>query len=293
MMTIKTKPFRVEEGERVDLTDRPTRIDPLYASKADYRDRLKAHVKALSKLQRAHYASGHAALLIIIQAMDAGGKDGVIRHVLSGINPQGCQVTSFKPPSEAELRHDFLWRSTVRLPERGQIGIFNRSYYEEVLVVRVHPEQLRAEGVVRHGDGDKIWKGRFQSINDLEAHLVRNETRIVKVFLHLSKDEQRRRFLSRLDDPDKTWKFDPADMVERTRWDDYRRAYEACLSATSTEHAPWLVVPADDKKTARLIVSQAVLDQLQALHPTFPEPSAERREALAGVREQLEAERES
>ena len=288
-MRVETKPFLVDGGDRVDLAARPTRIDPVYTSKADYRDRLAAHVKALSKLQQAHYAAGHAALLVIIQAMDAGGKDGVVRHVLSGINPQGCQVTSFKPPSELERRHDFLWRSTRALPQRGQIGVFNRSYYEEVLVVRVHPEMLEAEGV-HTGPRQDVWEQRFASINAYESHLVQNATKIVKVFLHLSKAEQRRRFLNRLDHPNKMWKLDPADMAERAHWEDYAAAYEACLNATSTAQAPWLIVPADDKKTARLIVSQAVLDALRSLHPTFPEPDAAHVQALARVRAQLEAE---
>ena len=286
-MRIKTDPFHVAPGERVDLARRPTRVDPVYETKSDYRKILKHHVKALSRLQQAHYAAGRAALLVIVQALDAGGKDGVIRHVMSGVNPQGCQVTSFKPPSEDELRHDFLWRSTVQLPKRGQIGIFNRSYYEEVLVVRVHPQMREAEGAA-NTDGGKFWAHRFESINALETHLVRNDTRIVKVFLHLSKDEQRRRFLKRIDRPEKTWKLDPADITERRHWDEYRDAYEACLSATSSDHAPWLVVPADDKKTARLIVSQAVLDALEALHPSFPEPTQDRRRALADIRSDLE-----
>ncbi len=192
-MSLSIKPFRVTPGERVDLADRPTRIAPPYSCKRDYGRILDEHIAGIAKLQRAHSAAQRAALLIVIQAMDAGGKDGVIRHVLSGVDPQGCRVTSFKPPSEVERRHDFLWRSTVELPERGQIGVFNRSYYEEVLVVRVHPEMLEAEGIDVQ-DPDKLWKRRFASINHMEAHLVRNRTSIVKVFLHLSKAEQRRRF---------------------------------------------------------------------------------------------------
>ena len=288
-MKLDTRPFGVAPGERVDLARRPTRIEPPYDSKRRYRRFLRDHVAALGELQQAHYAAERSALLVVVQAMDAGGKDGVIRHVMSGVNPQGCRVTSFKTPSEAERRHDFLWRSTVSLPERGQIGVFNRSYYEDVLVVRVHPEMLEAQ---RLGMSDEtaFWQGRFDSINQMEAHLGRNGTRIVKVFLHLSKAEQRRRFLSRIDHAQKAWKLDPADMSERARWRDYMRAYEACLSATSTEASPWLIVPADDKKTARLIVSQVVLDALRALHPRFPEPDVEQRDSLARVRDQLLAE---
>ena len=288
-MSLSAELFRVAPGERVNLSQRQTRIEPPYGSKRDYHRMLGEHVAKLGELQQAHYAAERAALLVVIQAMDAGGKDGVIRHVLSGVNPQGCRVTSFKRPSEAESRHDFLWRTTLSLPERGQIGVFNRSYYEEVLVVRVHPALLRAQGV-HAPDEDALWTQRFGSINDMEAHLGRNGTRIVKVFLHLSKAEQRLRFLRRIKRAQKRWKLEPADMAERAHWDDYVRAYEACLSATSTDTAPWLIVPADDKRTARLIVAQAVLEALQALHPAFPEADAGQRRALKHIREQLEAE---
>jgi len=220
--------------------------------------------------------------------MDAAGKDGSIRHVMSGVNPQGCEVFSFKQPSAEELEHDFLWRSTCRLPERGRIGIFNRSYYEEVLVVRVHPEILRNQGLPEELRDEKaIWKERYRSIADLEDHLHRNGTRIVKIFLHLSKNEQRKRFLERIDEPDKNWKFSLADIHERKYWKQYRKAYEDCLHATSTHHAPWYVVPADDKENARLIVSRIVLDALEGLKMAYPKTTAKRSRELQTIRKQL------
>ena len=214
--------------------------------------------------------------------MDAAGKDGAIRHVMSGVNPQGCQVFSFKHPSAEELEHDFLWRTTRRLPERGRIGIFNRSYYEEVLIVRVHPEILRSQGLPDELLDEKtIWQERYRSIVDLEKHLHRNGTRIIKFFLHLSKEEQRKRFLERIDEPDKNWKFSLADIEERKFWKHYMKAYEACLSATSTKHAPWYVVPADDKENARLIISQIILDTLKELKMSYPKPTKARRQGIA------------
>jgi PPK2 family polyphosphate:nucleotide phosphotransferase len=240
-------------------------------------------------MQQLHYASNRYALLIIFQGMDAGGKDGAIRHVMSGINPQGCQVFSFKQPSANELQHDFLWRTTCVLPERGRIGIFNRSYYEEVLVVRVHPELLRSQGLPKElRDESNIWKERYRSIVDLEEHLHRNGTRTVKVFLHLSLEEQRRRFLERIDDPAKNWKFSAADIHERKFWKRYMAAYEECLTATSTHHAPWYIVPADDKDDARLIVSQIVLDSLDGLTMEYPKTSPEREHELQAIRKLLE-----
>jgi len=221
--------------------------------------------------------------------MDAAGKDGAIKHVMSGVNPQGCQVFSFKHPSATELDHDFLWRTTACLPERGRIGIFNRSYYEEVLIVRVHPEILRAQqlpdDVLERGN---IWKRRYRSIVDFERHLHVNGTRIVKFFLHVSKEEQRQRFLARIDDPQKSWKFSEGDVAERARWDDYMRAYEDCLEATSTDRAPWYVVPADDKKNARLIVSQVVLSTMNALKMRYPTPDPARTKELRRIRAELE-----
>jgi PPK2 family polyphosphate:nucleotide phosphotransferase len=239
-------------------------------------------------LQHLHYASNRQALLLIFQGMDAGGKDGAIRHVMSGVNPQGCEVFSFKQPSAEELEHDFLWRTTRHLPERGRIGIFNRSYYEEVLVVRVHPEILHSQGLPEElRDERTLWNGRYRSITDLESHLHRNGTRVVKLFLHLSKGEQRNRLLARIDDPEKNWKFSLADIHERKYWKHYMQAYEACLTATSTAHAPWYVVPADDKENARLIVSQIVIDALDTLKMAYPKTTTKRRRELKAIRRQL------
>jgi PPK2 family polyphosphate:nucleotide phosphotransferase len=288
-MHIKSADYRVNAGTKVDLKGWPTAVSPSYRSNRQYHDLLSAHVKELGAQQELLYASDRYALLIIFQGMDAAGKDGAVAHVMSGINPQGCRVVSFKQPSAAELKHDFLWRTTRELPERGQIGIFNRSYYEEVLIVRVHPETLRAENLPDELMNEKnIWHDRYRSIVDSETHLVRNGTRIVKFFLHLSKDEQRRRFLKRIELPDKNWKFSAADIAEREHWKEYMRAYEKCLSATSTRHAPWYIVPADDKLNARLIVSRIVLDALEELRLSYPKSSAGRRRELRSLRKQLE-----
>ena len=287
-MKIKSKDFRVPPGNKVNLKEWPTHVAPVYKSKKQYHRLLEAHVEELSALQHLHYASNRYALLLIFQAMDAAGKDGAIRHVMSGVNPQGCEVFSFKQPTADDLEHDFLWRTTRHLPERGRIGIFNRSYYEEVLVVRVHPEILRRQGLPEELRDEKtIWKERYRSIVDLEEHLHRNGTRIIKVFLHLSKNEQRKRFLARIDEPDKNWKFSLADIHERQYWKHYMQAYEACLTATSTHHAPWYVVPADDKENARLIVSQIVLDALNGLKMAYPKTTAKRRRELKSIRKQL------
>jgi PPK2 family polyphosphate:nucleotide phosphotransferase len=291
-MKIDSKDFRVAEGHSVKLERWPTLVKPFYKSKKDYQDLLHEHVARLSSLQQLLYAADSNAILLIFQAMDAAGKDGAIRHVMSGVNPQGCQVFSYKHPSATELQHDFLWRTTRDLPERGRIGIFNRSYYEDVLIVRVHPELLLAEGVPGSAEGKKaLWQHRYRSINNLERHLCENGTRVVKFFLHLSKEEQRKRFLARIDEPDKNWKFSQADIEERRYWKDYMKAYEACLEATSTDHAPWYVVPADDKENARLIVSQVVVDTLERLDMHYPQTSAERRRELLAIRKQLEKSR--
>jgi PPK2 family polyphosphate:nucleotide phosphotransferase len=287
-MKINSKDFRVRPGEKVKLREWPTIVKPFCKSKKRYQELLGEHVEELSSLQQLHYASNRYALLLIFQGMDAAGKDGAIRHVMSGVNPQGCQVFSFKQPSADELEHDFLWRTTCRLPERGQIGIFNRSYYEEVLIVRVHPEILRNEGLAEElRDEKNIWTERYRSIVDLERHLYRNGTRTIKVFLHLSREEQRKRFLERIDEPDKNWKFGLADIHERKYWKYYMNAYEACLNGTSTQHAPWYVVPADDKENARLIVSQIVLDALNELKMAYPKPTAKRRRELKSIRKLL------
>jgi PPK2 family polyphosphate:nucleotide phosphotransferase len=287
-MKINSKDFRVRPREKVKLSEWPTTVKPFCKSKKRYQKLLGEHVEALSALQHLHYASHRYALLLIFQGMDAGGKDGAIRHVMSGVNPQGCEVFSFKQPSAEELEHDFLWRTTRHLPERGRIGIFNRSYYEEVLVVRVHPEILHSQGLPDELLDEKtIWKERYRSIVDLEEHLHRNGTRIIKFFLHLSKDEQRRRFLARIDEPDKNWKFSLADIHERKYWKHYMKAYEDCLNETSTHEAPWFVVPADDKDNARLIVSRIVLDALHGLKMAYPKTTAKRQLELKSIRKHL------
>ena len=287
-MKIKSKDFRVQEGKKVSLDKWPTRVKPVYKTKETYKALLEKQVEELSEQQRLYYAFNRYAVLLIFQAMDAAGKDGAIRHVMSGINPQGCQVFSFKHPSATELEHDFLWRTSQCLPERGRIGIFNRSYYEEVLIVRVHPEILRAQGLPDGLIDEKtIWQERYRSIVDLENHLYRNGTRVIKFFLHLSREEQRKRFLDRIDEPEKNWKFSQADIEERKFWKEYMHAYEACLSATSTKKAPWYVVPADDKENARLIVSRIILDRFKALKMRYPETDAKRRQELLSIRQQL------
>jgi PPK2 family polyphosphate:nucleotide phosphotransferase len=278
----------VREGAEVNLRKWPTNVEPVYKSKGRYRKRLGEHVAQLSAQQQLLYASNRYAVLLIFQAMDAAGKDGAIKHVMSGVNPQGCQVFSYKHPSPAELQHDFLWRTTRDLPERGRIGIFNRSYYEEVLIARVHPEILRSEGLPDGSlDEKRVWHDRYRSITDLERHLSRNGTRIIKFFLHLSKGEQRRRFLERIDEPEKNWKFSLADIEERRFWKAYMKAYEECLSATSTSAAPWYVVPADDKENARLIVSRIVLDSLEGLKMSYPKTGAKRQQELQTIRRRL------
>ena len=288
-MKFKTDQFRVREGHRVNLAKWPTLVEPITDSKKDYQKRLAAHVADLSAQQKLLYASNRFALLLIFQAMDAAGKDGAIQHVMSGVNPQGCEVHSFKHPTATELEHDFLWRTTRALPGRGRIGIFNRSYYEEVLITRVHPGLLRAEGVPdMPTDEEMFWLERYRSIVDLERHLHANGTRVVKFFLHLSKDEQRRRFLARIDASDKNWKFSTADVEERKFWDDYMRVYGQCLTATSTEDSPWYVVPADDKDSARLIVSRVILDAFEELKMSYPAVTPARKRELRDLRKTLE-----
>jgi PPK2 family polyphosphate:nucleotide phosphotransferase len=287
-MKIAAKHFRVSPGSTVDLGRWPTQVGTAYRSDEDYAAMLKDHVERLAQQQELLYASDRYAVLLIFQAMDAAGKDGAIEHVMSGVNPQGCQVFSYKHPSATELKHDFLWRTTRDLPERGKIGIFNRSYYEEVLIVRVHPKILQSEGLPQGiVDRKRLWHDRFRSIRDLERHLSENGTRIVKFFLHLSKDEQRKRFLQRIDDADKNWKFSLADVAERGYWKQYMKAYEKCLGATSSKDAPWYVVPADDKRNARLIVSQVVLETVESLALAFPKVTATRRRELLQLRKQL------
>jgi PPK2 family polyphosphate:nucleotide phosphotransferase len=287
-MKINPDDFRVTPGKKVRLRKWPTDIKPLYKSGKQYKESLVEDVRDLSALQHLLYASDTYALLLIFQAMDAAGKDGAISHVLGGVNPQGCEVYSFKQPSAEESEHDFLWRTNCRLPARGRIGVFNRSYYEEVLVVRVHPEILQSQGLPGELMGKRtIWRDRYRSIVDMERHLHRNGTRVVKFYLHLSKEEQRKRLLKRIDVPEKNWKFNLGDVKERKFWDDYTRAYEECLGATSTKAAPWHIVPADDKLNARLIVSRIVIGVLKGLGMRYPGVTRARRAELRAIRRQL------
>ena len=288
MKKIDPDDYRVRPGARVNLDKWPTLAKPAYHSQEEYQTALAEHIQELSQQQSLLYASDCYSLLLIFQAMDAAGKDSMIKHVMSGVNPQGCQVVSFKHPSTEDLDHDFLWNPARRLPERGRIGIFNRSYYEEVLIVRVHPEILAAERIPPELVEPKtIWDDRYRSIVNLEKHLHRNGTRIVKFFLHLSKEEQRKRFLKRIDDPEKNWKLSLADVQERKYWAQYMKAYEDCLGATSTRVAPWYVVPADDKENARLIVSRIILNSFSALGLKYPKSTPARHRELQAIRKQL------
>ncbi len=248
---------------------------------------LAARVAALAELQEALYAHNRWGVLLIFQAMDAAGKDSVIKHVLSGVNPQGCQVASFKAPSPEELDHDFLWRTTLKLPERGRIGVFNRSYYEEVLIARVHPELLKAQRLPRELVTPRVWQERFEDIADFERHMARSGFVIRKFFLHVSKEEQRKRFLKRLDEPGKRWKFSMGDVRERDRWGDYMKAYEEMVRHTSAPHAPWIVVPADRKWFAHYVVATAVVDAIEELDLRLPRLSAAQRRDLAAARKVL------
>jgi len=287
-MKIDSKDFRVPKNAKIKLKKWPTKVKPCFESKEEYQNILENHVRELSDWQRLLESDHHYSLLLIFQGMDTAGKDGAIRHVMSGVNPQGCQVYSFKSPSTVELEHDFLWRTTCQLPERGRIGIFNRSYYEEVLIVRVHPNILANENLPKEAQNKKnIWKDRYRSIIDLEKHLHCNGTRVIKFFLHISKDEQRKRFLERIDDPDKNWKLTRDDIEERQYWDDYMEAYEECLGATSTKESPWYIVPADDKENSRLIISTIILDTLNKMKMSYPETDAKRREELQVIRKSL------
>lgn len=285
---ICAKDFRVPNGSGFQLTQRPTRMAPLCNSKDQYRAQLAAEVAHLCAQQKLLYASNRSAVLVIFQAMDAAGKDSVIQHVMSGINPQGCHVFSFKHPSADELAHDFLWRTTRNLPERGHIGIFNRSYYEEVLITRVHPEILQSEDLPNNTHSKKdVWQERFRSIKQLERHLTSNGTRILKFYLHLSKDEQRKRFLDRIDQPDKNWKFSLADIEERKYWKQYMKAYASCLGATSTPEAPWYVVPADNKEDTWLVVARILRETMESLKMDYPQMDATRQHDLQHCRDAL------
>jgi PPK2 family polyphosphate:nucleotide phosphotransferase len=284
--------YRVSPGRRFRVSScDPADTGGLDISKKHANALLAAGVVKLADLQTRLYAQNCWSLLVVLQAMDAAGKDSTIKHVMSGINPQGCQVVAFKPPSAEELDHDFLWRCARDLPERGKIGIFNRSHYEEVLVVRVHPELLAGQRLPPSLVGKDVWKKRYQSINDFEHHLSRNGTRIVKFFLNVSKEEQRKRFLERLDEPEKNWKFSVDDVKNRACWGDYMRAYEDAIAATSTEWAPWYAVPADHKWFTRLIVAQVIVAALENLGLEYPKVDAERKKELARARRALEKEK--
>ena len=286
-----TRPYRIDSGDGFRLNQ----IDPgdtleLPSDKKAAREALEQGVQMLSELQQRLYAQNKWAVLLIFQAMDAAGKDGTIKHVMSGVNPQGCQVTSFKSPSALDLDHDYLWRANQALPERGRIGIFNRSYYEETLVVRVHPELLAKQSLPPDLVGPKLWKQRFEDIRHYERYLSRNGVVVLKFFLHLSKEEQKRRFLQRLERPEKNWKFSAADIRERGFWEDYSQAYEEMIRETATAHAPWFVVPADHKWFTRLVVAAAVIERLDGLDLRYPELNQDAKQALAQAREQLLAE---
>jgi PPK2 family polyphosphate:nucleotide phosphotransferase len=289
-LSIDTRDFRAAGEEKLRLQQHETKIKDVYKDKQHYEDLLEEFQREINDLQRMMYAHDRYSMLLIFQAMDAAGKDGTIRAIMSGVNVHGVSVYAFKKPSALELDHDFLWRTTIRLPQRGRIGIFNRSYYEEVLVVKVHPEivreiqQLPAECTA---DLNKLWDFRYESIRNFERHLARSGTKVLKFFLHLGRDEQRQRFLDRIDEPEKNWKFSEADVAEREYWDDYQQAYEDAINATASEHAPWYVIPADDKKNMRLIVAQIILEQLKSLDMKYPEVSDDRRKQLQQIRQQL------
>ena len=287
------KPYRVTKGGKFRLKDiHPHDTGGIESElKQEAKDLLQQAIGQLSELQEKLYAQDHWAVLLVFQAMDAAGKDSTIKHVLSGVNPQGCEVYSFKSPSDEELDHDFLWRASRRVPERGRIGIFNRSYYEEVLVVRAHPDLLLRQRIPRRLITKDIWHERFEDINNFERYLARNGVVVRKFFLHVSKEEQKRRFLSRLDEPEKNWKFSLADARERQHWNDYMEAYEDMIRRTSSRQAPWFVVPADNKWFTRLVVSAAIIDALQRLDLAFPKIDARRREELAAARAALTGEK--
>jgi PPK2 family polyphosphate:nucleotide phosphotransferase len=288
MTKINVKAYRVRQGQKINLRKWPTLTVPDYKTDKQYHKILDSHIGELSAQQQMLYAQGQQAVLLIFQAMDAAGKDGAIRHVMSGVNPQGCEVSSFKQPSATELKHDFLWRTTRELPERGRIGIFNRSYYEEVLITRVHSAVLENEGLPKALLQDRhLWRDRFRAIVNFEDYLTRSGTLILKFFLHLSKEEQRKRFLERIDQPDKNWKFSDSDLKEREFWKDYQHAYGECLSHTSTDVAPWYIVPADDKLNSRLIVSQIILNAFEGLKLSYPTVSSKRRKELRNLRRSL------
>jgi len=281
------KTFCVESGKHFRLKDCDPGATGHWRSKEHAAEALEQGIARTAELQDKLYAQNSWALLLIFQAMDAAGKDGIIKHVMSGVNPQGCQVYSFKAPSEPELQHDFLWRTTRDLPERGHIGIFNRSYYEEVLVVRVHPEILKSQRTPPSLVGKNVWDERFEDIRGFERHMARSGTVIRKFFLHVSKKEQKRRFLARLEQPEKNWKFSAADIRERGRWDDYQKAYEEMIENTATEHAPWYIVPADNKWFTRLVVSTVIVETLESLNLAYPKVDDAKRKELEAAKKIL------
>lgn len=269
--SIDSKDYLLPRIDQGNIAKWHTTVEPLYKNKRDYEEQMSSYGDRLNSRQEMLFAGHQQSLLLIFQAMDAAGKDSTIKATLTAINPQGCDVTSFRAPSERELSHDFLWKAQRNLPMRGMMAVFNRSYYEDVLVVRVHPEYLAGAGMGhRMNDLGALWRERYASIVDFEAHLSRNNTRVIKFFLNVSPDEQRKRLIARLDDPTKHWKFDPSDVSERQLWPDYMQAYEECLRATHTEASPWYVIPADDKDNMRLIVSQVVLDTLESMNLSYP-----------------------
>jgi PPK2 family polyphosphate:nucleotide phosphotransferase len=274
------KPYRVENGKNFRLKDFDPADTGHIHSEEEAKKHLQKYVAHMEDLQAKLYAQDRWALLLIFQAMDAGGKDGTIKHVMSGVNPEGCEVHSFKAPSDTELQHDFLWRTTINLPERGHIGIFNRSYYEEVLVVRVHPEMLKNEKLSGELVTKNVWKERFEDIHAFERHMARNGTVIRKFFLHLSKKEQKKRFLARFDEPEKHWKFSEADIRERGYWDNYQEAFEDMIRHTASKHAPWYVVPADNKWYTHLVVSAAIVEALEELKLSYPKVDAVKRKEI-------------
>ncbi|MEM0965015.1 MAG: PPK2 family polyphosphate kinase [Verrucomicrobiota bacterium] len=288
---IETKNFAVTRKGKFKLDDHPTRIDDLYADKLDYKAKLRDLQNEINELQRMMYAHGRYSMLLIFQAMDAAGKDGTIRAVMNGVNIHGVNVNAFRKPSENELEHDFLWRTTLRLPKRGQIGIFNRSYYEEVLIARIHPPILKRQKLPEELTSNKkeLWSGRHESIEDFEKHMWRNGTHVVKFFLHLSYDEQRKRFLDRIDKPEKNWKFEDGDINDRKFWPQYQEVYEETINATAANVAPWYIIPADDKKNMRLITAQVILEHMKMLDMSYPEVTEERRAELKEDRKILEA----
>lgn len=283
--------FRVPEGKKLNLKNHPTDFTGDYTDKKEAVEDLEKNVERLAELQDVLYAQSHHALLIIFQAMDAAGKDGAIKHVMSGLNPQGCDVSSFKQPSSEELDHDYLWRSMKRLPERGRIGIFNRSYYEEVLVVRVHPKILQFQQMPDKLENDRnIWKKRFEQIRNFETYLTENGIHVLKFFLNVSKEEQKNRFLARIETPEKNWKFSATDAKERAFWDDYMRAYTDAMQNTSTKDAPWYVIPADKKWFTRTAVSEIIIKKMESLDLHYPKINDAQRESLLEAKKILESE---